>query len=332
MLIDIYMPRLDVSFKRGHVPETRSPIPPIRIFWERFVKELFKTYQSVGAEVRVLELPLWQMLPEFVEHKSKNADKIFIPHKSTDNWFLSDTNQHKINYYMQMAIPSIFSIDPTGWCASATTYPMDPLSFESSLETNMILKNLRNRIDNNISKFDQPSKKMLPIGLKNYIFFPCQLPHDETIKYHSDVSVEDALSMTLDWGARLNVKVVIKGHPVNPASMGSLKTIAKKWPHIWLDDFSIHDLIEASKTVVMVNSGVGFEAILHNKSVAIFGKADYDTVVSKINKSTYMTDLTNAFVDLNPFELQKYDTFLMKWYTTHYDVDEPYTFKKLVDI
>ena len=36
------------------------------------------------------------------------------------NWYLDE----RVYYYMQMVIPSIFSIDSFGWCASASNWPI----------------------------------------------------------------------------------------------------------------------------------------------------------------------------------------------------------------
>lgn len=40
-------------------------------------------------------------------------------------------------------------------------------------------------------------------------------------------------------------------------------------------DISIHELLPLSKAVVTINSGAGFEALIHLKPVITLGKADY---------------------------------------------------------
>jgi hypothetical protein len=126
MLVHIYIPRLDVMFKRGPVPEQRGSIAPIRMHWDRFIRHLARLWSTSGHSVKIIEHPLWQITPELVEYDSKSADLIYIPHKSVDNWLTSDNMQYKIRYYMQMVIPEIFSIDPVGWCASASYWPIPP--------------------------------------------------------------------------------------------------------------------------------------------------------------------------------------------------------------
>ena len=330
MLVHIYIPRLDVMFKRGPVPEQRGSIAPIRMHWDRFVRHLARLWSTSGHSVKIIEHPLWQITPELVEYDSKSADLIYIPHKSVDNWLISDNMQYKIRYYMQMVIPELFSIDPIGWCASASYWPIPPKRFEDDeTERNNILAVLKSRINSNTSKFDQPTR-VFPNTIKNYIFFPCQLPHDETIQYHSKVSVEDALEMTLKWAAQNNKQVLIKGHPINPSSMEPLRVIAAKYPHMWTDDYSIHQLIRNARMTVTVNSGVGFETLLHGKRVAIFGDADYEAVAAKIRRESYMHDFAFAQCEISSFELSAYDRFLVNWYHTHYDVSNPQTFEKIL--
>ena len=122
MRVDIYMPRLDVTFKEGPVPETRSPIPPIREHWLKFLQELQNRHLALNHETRVLEVPLWQITPDVVADNSQMADRIYIPHKMRENWWLDE----RVHYYMQMVIPNIFSIDNKGWCATNSNYPIMP--------------------------------------------------------------------------------------------------------------------------------------------------------------------------------------------------------------
>jgi hypothetical protein len=328
-LVHIYMPRLDVTFKKGPVPEARGNITPIRFHWLQFVRNLFDTYIESGIETCVYEMPLWEMTPTFVYENSKDATRIYIPHKQNDTW----QPDPRVRYYMQMVIPSIFSIDPDGWCAGASVWPINANGDANS----GIFDQLAERINSNVSKFDQPERGKNKLGIKDYVFFPCQIPHDETIKYHSDFTVEDALNLTLNWVERTDKKLVIKGHPVNPGSMANLKMIASRRSCIWVDDGNIHDLLADARLVVTVNSGVGFEAILHDKPVFTFGRADYDAVsyggVNQNDKGSISTKLEQAWTGglLGYPTRSLYRRFVDAWYNTHYDVNNIATFEKAVE-
>ncbi|MDB3929731.1 hypothetical protein N9413_11135 [Paracoccaceae bacterium] len=340
MKIDLYMPRLDTAFKNlGPVPKERGPIAPIRVHWAKFIKALYERHQKLGHDVRLLELPLWQITPSLVKKTSPNAHRIYVPHKMRENWWLD----RRVYYFMQMVIPNIFSIDNHGWCASASSYPIQPDGCENSGVYEMLSK----RIKLNTSKFKQPEYKRT--GLEpGYVFFPCQLPHDETIKYHSDVEVGTALRQTMDWIRKFNLNrpkdtkprsIVVKGHPANPNAMGPLQEVyhelAREMPGMahWVDDMSIHQLIADARVVVSVNSGVGLEAILHGKSIFVFGKADYDTIQhnnSKNVSSDKETALELSYRELSSENLKIYKKFIDSWYNTHYDYEDLNSFKKII--
>lgn len=332
--VDIYMPRMDVMFKEGPVPKERGPIAPIRKHWLNFIEMLNVAHIGKGDQTKIYELPLWQITSERVKENSPDADMIYIPHKMRENWLLDD----RIRYYMQMVIPTIFSIDPYGWGATAKSYPLRDFN-SSEKHKPEIYDSMAKRIQSNTSKFDQPERKPLLLNyvqndghkrrLYDYVFFPCQIPHDETIKYHSPISVEETLECVLKWASGTGKHVVIKGHPVNPGSMASIKEVAKRYPHIWVDDYSIHDLIENAKMVVTVNSGVGLEAILHGKQVVTFGRADYDQVTYNANDKNFYDVLSGAYSTADLVNISRYKRFLDHWYHTYYDTENAETFEKV---
>ena len=59
-----------------------------------------------------------------------------------------------------------------------------------------------------------------------------------------------------------------------------LKAVADASPVArWVDEVSIHSCLEDAKRVYLVNSGAGFEAMIHGKPIVRFGHAEYDRVV-----------------------------------------------------
>ena len=91
---------------------------------------------------------------------------------------------------------------------------------------------------------------------------------------------------------------------VNPGSMAPLRAIVERYNNaFWVDNCSIHDLMERCVSLYTINSGVGFEALLHEKPVVRFGQSEYDSVTYMCNMSE--EDLNDAYewtmLDL-PFE------------------------------
>tara|TARA_Y100000310_G_scaffold344546_1_gene457894 strand:- start:7779 stop:8723 length:945 start_codon:yes stop_codon:yes gene_type:complete len=253
-------------------------LPQIRQHWWTFMDNLRDWHINRGDEVLQVQGGLFEFTPKIAE--SIDCDLVYIPHKERPRFWVPGKH---VLYFMQSVLPSRFYVDPMGFSAGHSTYPCD--QFEFCQIDQDIVKSARDLITTNTSKFSQPDRKKINLPGK-YVFFPCQIPHDETILFHSDVSVEIALSLTVQWCDKYDIPLVVKGHPVNPGSMASLKKLVSD-KTIWIDDASIHQLIENSEFVVTVNSGTGFETILHNKPVVTFGRADYDCVSIQASPENY---------------------------------------------
>ncbi len=329
MRVLMLRPRMDVAFKEGPIPNERGYIPPIRHHWIRFIDQVVSEHRRRGDPVEDREKPLWQFSPD--EINGDAFDLVYVPHREHETFPMLDSRV-KARYYMQSVIPERFYCDNAGWAGGVEMYPCfdlitrgktllenkDPLSLAN-------IGKLLNRMRNNESKFSQPNilhKLDLP---KDYIFFPCQLPHDVTIKYHSNWSVGRAMTEVIESAARVGIQVVIKGHPINPGSMTELKEIAHKYGHIiWIDDASVHQLISKARLVACVNSGVGFEALIHGKPVITFGRSDYDVITMNVNRDCANEDLVSDKLDSWLMEPQMVDEkmrmeFLAGWCNWTYD-------------
>lgn len=324
----ILAPRLDCSFKEGHVPPVEGPPNhPLRNFYQPFYDNLQKYHEMLGDEVSFDKKALWQFDPK--DYVKSEYDIVYVPHKQKYQFDLGD----KGRYYMQQVIPTIFSIDKEGWGADLSDKPK-PASDRGAFDM------LKKRIETNTSKFSQPLYNT-NFKERGYVFFPCQLPHDETIKYHSDVSVYQALLKTLEWARRTKLRVWVKGHPANPGSMADLRTLVTQYENAhWTDSMSIHQLIENSMFVALVNSGVGIEALLHKKYVAAFGRSDYtyrNGAVFSVKDSSDLSDLADLIYTekmsperVMPHRENIFRRVIQGWYDEYYDVENPNTFEKLL--
>jgi len=316
MNVLILKPRLDVMFKKGPVPTEKGAIAPIRVHWQNFVEERVAYHNFQKDNVKVIELPLWQMTPKLVE--DLNADLTYIPHKELHCF----PTPPKVKFYMQTVIPWLFSVDERGWGGGKMTQvKMDG----EKAKTGLYEEYQEEYIKKNLSKFDQPKIQKSGSGLPpNFIFFPCQLPHDETIKYHSDYSVAECLSSVITFATHWGIPLVVKGHPINPGSMTPLREIVHKaqkksrgTPLVWVEDVSIHQCLANCTAVYTVNSGVGLEAILHGKKVFRFGSTDYDAVTKKI-EPTYQS-IRNSW-QISPYNpVKPYARFFEKYVQSHVD-------------
>jgi capsule polysaccharide export protein KpsC/LpsZ len=87
----------------------------------------------------------------------------------------------------------------------------------------------------------------------------------------------------------------------------------------WREE-NIHDLIDECDAVFLVNSGVGFEALLHAKPIVMFGRAEYDCVA--IRATIDEIDAAWAACQSSDPDLRarQYGQFF-DWFTTEYAVD-----------
>ena len=307
MKIIILAPRLDVPFKDlGPIPEQRGPIPPIREHWRNFVFLKFNLLRAQGHDVQIIEKPLFQFTEEFVA--SLDYDQIYIPHREAHS--LPAKNAL---YYMQTVFPWRFYVDPKGFAGGSTLYPFPKTLLERADSTGLDRFEYRNRMLEGLSKFDQP--KSGKWNMHGYVLFTCQIPHDQTILYHSDVSVEAALRATCEATKKNGMTLVVKGHPVNPGAMETLRKIALEYSHVvWIDNVSILDAVVNAQSVVTVNSGTGMEALALGKPVLTFGRCEYDCVTTKTNLTTIDKDVTISLY--NETEVNK---FFSAWNSVTFD-------------
>jgi hypothetical protein len=320
MRVLFLMPRLDCTFKEGYVPAERGPIVPIREHWKTFALKVAEEHTRRGDQMTVLELPLWQFLQHNIQQTcdTYQYDRVYIPHKEFRNFPI--TGRCKPYYYMQTQFPWIFSVDSQGWGSGASAYPFlsEPTDDSSAFDT------LRAVCQTGQSKFGQvPRGTNLDKLPSSFLFFPCQLPHDETIRFHSSWSVERALDETCDLALRMGQYLVVKGHPVNPGSMQPLREIVHSKRDarlIWLDEINIHDVLTLADVTITVNSGVGFESLLAQTSVLNFGEAEYDTATTKVT-ATMLQSSELTF----QFNKQIVNGFFKRWTAWTYNTHESFS-------
>jgi hypothetical protein len=298
--IYIVRPRLDCSFKKGLVPPMEGPpTNSLRSILGVFLDNLHLFHSLRGDCVVTDKRPLWQFDFEEMRQNSSKFDIVYFPHRIYSQWPIGNN----VLFYKSTALPEYITVDPGGWGASLSWHPILP---QFSEEACFFYNTLKNRIKTNISAFEQPALGD-SLGIDNYFLFVCQLPHDETIKFHSNVSVEKALMVVIDYAQQEKIPLVVKGHPANPKSMLPLKSLTEKSSNAyWVDNVSIHTCLAGAQRVFMVNSGVGFEAMLHDKTIVHFGDAEYSNVtiksdcsvesLSKLSCETHCKDLYAAFL------------------------------------
>ena len=317
MQIRILKPNLHVPFKKfsENVPMVGSgPLPPIREHWRQFVERLYNFLINEGHDVHIDEKPLWMFTTDYLENCPE--DLIFVPHKTLKGF---PTNKN-VRFYMQTVFPERFTVDPKGWGAEHSDYPFAPTGSK-----NGTMNELKFRINNNVSKFDQPGMSSwdTKIWEMDYTLFPCQLPHDENVQMQSNVNMYELSSALIEWATETKRHVLFKSHPANPGSLEDIKKATQGLEYVhWIDphEASIHTLMRNAKLVWTINSGTGVEAMLHGRPVICFGRCEYDTTVARGDIKDMERTFMNGFNLDREQMLFRYELFF-DWFIHKYTID-----------
>lgn len=265
----ILKPRLDIMFKRNGLTLANTVNEPIREHWKNFAEKL----AAESQDPLVITAPRWFFNKTVCEYFP--AVPLYVPH--TEKHLFHGTDN--CLYYMQTVFPWLFTIDPIGWGGgSKYKYSFDPKAVFSDEPFN----ELQRYIKEGGTKFKhlQGHRSIDGLVQNGFVLVPLQLPHDETIKYHSKVDVPTMVRAMCEWAESSGVPVVFKGHPVNAGAMVPLMEIIEQYKNVlYVTDYNINDLIEKACAVYVVNSGTGQESMLHDRPVVIFGRCDYEAAV-----------------------------------------------------
>lgn len=323
----LVLPRLDLPFKKPSVPKDlwsllRGPRlhdRELRRYWTAFADLLADALHDRGCDLRRIEVPLWRVTTEWVE--ALDVDLVFLPHKQR---FELPGLTRPAWFYMQQALPWLFSLDPLGWSAAAARYPCDYGAGDPAAGT--FERYAERLLGGNTSKLAQPPRRARDdlvaqgeIPPEPYIFLPCQRPNDRSIRYFCDHDPAAIAGALAGWAQRRGIALVLKAHPTNPASARPLRRATQGTGARW-SDASVHDLIAHSAAVYVINSGVGLEALLHDKPVATFGRVEYDAVT--VHGELGALDRTWAAVtDADPEQRRSAYRRFLDWYCRLYCVD-----------
>ena len=171
----------------------------------------------------------------------------------------------------------------SGWSSLCTKNIDKLLKNIPSKKANQTFEFLSNKyISTNLSKYIQPKNSKFTFP-KKFIFFPLQTIHD-SVMYHSYFNPTILIKKIVTILNEKNIPLVIKQHPLcNDEKVSKLLKKYENEKKIILYAGSIHDAILKATTIYTINSGVGFEALLHLKPVVTFGKSDYMSMTKNVN-------------------------------------------------
>jgi hypothetical protein len=294
----ILKPRMDIMFKRNGLTIANSVNEPIREHWVNFVEKK-KTEKTL-----VVEAPKW-FFNKTICDQFKHNQTIYVPHVEKEWW----GGNENCKYYMQTVFPWLFTVDSKGWFGGSEykdTFNEDNVSSDSKA-----FNELREYVQSGGTKFKHLQGNREWNRTEPYVLVPIQIPHDETIKYHSDVTVPEMVKAMCEWADNGGVKVVFKGHPVNLGAMQPLMDIIEQYDNVeYVTDYPIGDMIKKSSAVYVINSGTGQESMLYDRPVVVFGRCDYERAAIKGD----INDLESTWESVRNDDLEARLYTYRKWF------------------
>lgn len=248
--------------------------------WAKFEGLLKNSLSELGHEVR-----------EQIEHPSiaddlQDARVTIYAHKTRRDVAGS-------LFYKQMHLPELFTIDHQGWGAdhSKMRQPPDLRGIEAA-EAERLVAALRHKfLTTGASKLGQPHRDQSIELPDDYIFVPTQTPRDYVQVHHAPISVLSFVELIAGWANETKQNVVFKLHPgLYRTSDGdneiieTVQRLAATSDYVCYLQANVHDLIVNARGVFAINSGVGFESLIHGKPVVTFGNCDYKWVTFRANR------------------------------------------------
>ena len=251
--------------------------------WKTFESVLYDVLKEMGCDL------VMQFENPMVEDEPEEANYRIYAHKTKRD--IEDGHL----FYMQMHMSNLFTVDSLGWGADHSRMQSKP-EFENidEHEAELYCEKLKKQfITTGLSKHAQPGTSraqqifrrfglLLPSRYpKDFILVPLQIPRDYVAKYHASITVIDFIHLISTWADNVRQNIVFKLHPYNvndPDIIDIVKGYSESNNYIHCLEGNIHYLIDKSIGVFTINSGVGFEALIHGKPVVTFGNCDYKWV------------------------------------------------------
>jgi len=165
-------------------------------------------------------------------------------------------------------------------------------------------------ITNNKSKIAQSNEQFYIKA--PYVFVAGQRP-DDTVTKHARIDTIQLIKDVISAYKNTNYKVVVKIHPQEQED--NKYDFLKNLSNVIVTKASIHKIIPNCFCVYTVNSGVGFEALLHRKKVFTSGHCDYHWVTTPLkNKDEVLASAHQQDNKIDEEMVVKFVYYMLNFY------------------
>lgn len=256
------------------------------------VRRVYKNIVAVAADSR-LEVVLKKPNSYLETGDQGPEDGIFYAYHSV--------NSGKNVYCVKAsALPGRWYFDSrgySGWSSLALDPAMQERSAEFDLsEAEQAISVFRARFNqDNLSRLQQPQGGLEPeiSDLGDFVFYPLQVNSDEVLKLGRFAQFE-VIGKLGELALKHKRHIILKRHPLCDSEIVErlLEELAGH-PFVHVSSASVHQLISACRVVLVSNSGVGVEALIHGKTVFSLARSEYAHMT---NRLTSLDELETALL------------------------------------
>jgi hypothetical protein len=206
-------------------------------------------------------------------------------------------------------LPSYVYFDRRGYSGWAEVANRPEMFDQSALISDDDAEAFYNRlvsevIQANASKIRQSNHEFSP-PKRPFVFLPLQLSYDSVVAL-SRIPFASVYDYAKNWASARGFDLVVKPHPLasnHPFTGKSCHETpkilrhAERCPHVHVSTCSIHRIIPHSLAVLCINSGVGFESLIHLRPVFTAGHSDYHWATHAIRSES---DFANIDMHVKP--------------------------------
>lgn len=225
---------------------------------------------------------LYEVLPEILDDMNIEYKMLYIKkdvrriHQEPNSIYLAWHNHGTLPniWHLKTAyMPNYFYFDKTGYGPWSEITDKCDYNMPVELIRKDVEKFCKEYIDNNESRVRQP-KSVHGLPEEPYVLVLGQRP-DDAVSEFAYIDTNSLMHKVSDLYKGTKYKVVTRGHPLDSSkSYGT--------PYDLQATGNIHDCIAGASAVYTVNSGTGFEALLHGKRVFTSGVCDYRWATTEI--------------------------------------------------
>jgi hypothetical protein len=241
----------------------------------RFVEGIVAALHRLGADVRRREI----LMGQDFDSRTVPPDVFLFSHHSIGQ-------TPAVCRYKHSYLPGFFGCDPWGY-SGFSRLARDPALLEAAwalpaTDALRYARDLRLRqLSDNLSKFRQPPLSQ-PAPEPGYVLLALQMIGDTVMRLAPGEPLAFYRRVVHE-SVRAGRRCVIKRHPrCREPAVTAFLTEAVSHPLVTVHDNSVNQLLPAAERVIVINSSVGLESLIHGRPTLSFGDSEYACLTTRI--------------------------------------------------